>query len=253
MPFIFLDSIRLFYEIRGNGKPVVFIHHLAGSYKSWKYIAPYLPYNFTTLVYDLRGHGRSSVPLGPYSIEDHSKDLKILLSELGIEKAILVGHSIGSLIAIDYATKYAVEKLILIGALYKAPSPEIYNKYLQIAMNFGMTALAEYRKIHKEFSESLINNHDAWNSLLEVYNETSPLGYKYTVEGLINAKDYSEDLAKIDTKTLVVYGSNDSLVINSTLFKNVLKDVEVKILNGYGHFLNFENPNGLLEIIESFL
>ncbi|BDB97014.1 alpha/beta fold hydrolase [Saccharolobus caldissimus] len=253
MPFVFLDNIRLYYEIHGSGKPVVFIHHLAGSYKSWKYIIPNISLENFTISYDLRGHGRSSVPPNTYYIEDHSSDLKTLLSQLGVERPILVGHSIGSLIAIDYATKYPVEKLILIGALYKAPQPEVYDKYVRIALNFGMRALAEYRRLYREFSQSLLNNYEAWNSLLEVYMETNPLGYKNTVEGLIRAKDYSEDLRKLDIKTLVIYGSDDALAINSTIFKNTMKDVEIKVINGYGHFLNFEEPIRLSELIMNFL
>ncbi|AAK40458.1 alpha/beta hydrolase [Saccharolobus solfataricus] len=229
------------------------IHHLAGSYKSWKFVIPKLSLDNTVVAYDLRGHGRSSTPNSPYNIEDHSNDLRRLLVQLGIEKPVLIGHSIGSLIAIDYALKYPIEKLVLIGALYRAPSSEVYEKYVRIAVNFGMRALAEYRRFHKEFTETLASNYQAWNSLLEVYEETTPIGYKNAVEGLLKAKDYSDELMGINAKTLIVYGTYDGLIVNLNVFKNNMKNVEIKTIDGYGHFLNFENPLLLSEIIKNFL
>ncbi|WP_338599635.1 alpha/beta hydrolase [Sulfolobus tengchongensis] len=253
MPFLFTDDARIYYETRGIGKPIVLIHHLAGSYKSWKFVAPELSLDNTIIIYDLRGHGRSSVLNTPYYIEDHTRDLRSLLVQLNVTKPIIVGHSLGTLIALDYALNYPVEKLILIGALYKAPSREAYEKYVRIALNFGMRALAEYRKIYKEFAESLTANYQAWNSLLEVYEETTPIGYKNAVEGLLRAKDYSDEMSRISAKTLVIYGTYDGLIINQSIFKNNMKDIEVKIVDGYGHFLNFENPILLSQIIKSFL
>ncbi|ACP36174.1 alpha/beta hydrolase fold protein [Sulfolobus islandicus L.S.2.15] len=253
IPFIISNGVRLYYEVRGNGKPIVLIHHLAGNYKSWKFVIPKLTLDSTVVVYDLRGHGRSSTPNSPYNIEEYSSDLRGLLVQLGIEKPILVGHSIGSLIAIDYALKYPVEKLILVGALYKAPSPEVYEKYVRIAVNFGLRALAEYRRLHKEFAETLVSNYHAWNSLLEVYEETTPIGYKNAVEGLLKAKDYSDELREINVNTLLVYGTYDGLITNINVFKNNMKNVETKTIEGYGHFLNFENPSLLSDIIKNFL
>nr|WP_231961250.1 alpha/beta hydrolase [Sulfolobus sp. A20] len=246
-------NIGLFFNMAGSGKPIVLIHHLAGSYKSWKFVSPKLAEENLILVYDLRGHGRSSIPFGPYYIEDHSQDLRSLILQLRLESPILVGHSIGSLVAIDYALKYNTEKLILIGALYKSPSAQAYEKYLRVAQNFGMRALAEYRRIYKEFSEKLINNYTAWNSLLEVYEETNVLGYKYAVEGLLMAKDYSEDLKKISSKTLLIYGNNDGLISNLSVFKNNMKDIETKIIDDCGHFPNFEDPETLVKFIKNFL
>ncbi|AWR98250.1 alpha/beta fold hydrolase [Acidianus sulfidivorans JP7] len=253
MPFVVLDDVRIYYENLGIGKPIVFIHHLAGSFKSWIYQARYFSNKFSVILYDLRGHGRSSIPNYPYLIEQHSKDLKGLLEYLRIDNPIIVGHSLGTLIALDYATRFNIEKLILIGALYKAPDPEPYYNYISIATSFGMEALAEYRRLHREFSDSLAMNPVAWNLLLEIYKENNPLGYKYAVEGLLNARDYSRDLKNIDEDTLLVYGSEDKLSKNIDIFKNNVNKLKYYILNGYGHFLNIEDPDELNNLIFNFL
>lgn len=243
MPFITLDDVRIYYESIGVGKPLVFIHHLAGSFKSWIYQLKYFSDKYYVIAYDLRGHGRSSIPNYPYLIEHHAKDLKNLLDYLRVNEPIIVGHSLGSLVALDYATKFNVEKMILIGALYKAPDPDPYLNYVKIAMNFGMEALANYRRIRKEFSEALVSNPTAWNLLLEVYKENTPKGYKYAVEGLLSSRDYSNDLRKIDEEVSLIYGSEDRFSTNLEVFVNKLPNSRYKIINGYGHFLNFEAPD----------
>jgi len=245
------NGIRIFYQERGEGKTIVLIHHLAGSINSWKYVFPVLTEKYRVIEYDLRGHGRSSVASGPYEIEDHSEDLKLLLEELDVEDPIIVGHSIGTLIAIDYALHNQVDKLVLIGALYKAPNPEPYERYLSIAMNLGMQALAEYRRKQGEFSSKLLEK--AWSDLLQVYKENTPIGYKYAVEGLLNAKDYSKDLEKIDNETLIIYGDEDKLSSNLSTLQNKIKNAKTQILRGYGHFLNFEDPEDITKLIIDFL
>jgi len=245
------NGIRIFYQERGEGKTIVLIHHLAGSINSWKYVFPVLTEKYRVIEYDLRGHGRSSVASGPYEIEDHSEDLKLLLEELNVEDPIIVGHSIGTLIAIDYALHNQVDKLVLIGALYKAPNPEPYERYLSIAMNLGMQALAEFRRKQGEFSSKLLER--AWSDLLQVYKENTPIGYKYAVEGLLSAKDYSKDLEKIDNETLIIYGDEDKLSSNLSTLQNKIKNAKTQILKGYGHFLNFEDPEDITKLIIEFV
>jgi pimeloyl-ACP methyl ester carboxylesterase len=252
MPFATLDEIKIYYETFGEGKPVVFIHHLAGSYRSWSHQSYYFSKRYNVIVYDLRGHGRSSTPLSPYRIEDHAKDLNNLLEYLQIKNPIIVGHSIGTLIALDFALKHSLEKLILIGALYKSPDPEQYTRYISIANTYGMEALALYRKMNKEFSDTLVDNQLAWNELLDVYRDNSPIGYRYAVEGLLLARNYEEDIEKIDIPTLIIYGSNDKLIQNIEIFRE-MRNYKENIIYGFGHFLNFEAPDKLNGIIESFL
>ena len=250
--FVILDDVKIYYEIKGEGKPIILIHHLAGSYKSWSDVIYYLSQKYTVISYDLRGHGRSSILPYEYKIEDHSKDLKGLIEYLRLDNPIIIGHSLGTLVAIDYALKNPVDKIVLIGALYKAPNPEPYEKYVSIALNFGMEALAEYRKTIGDFADSLILNPIAWSKLLEVYRDNTPLGYKYAVDGLLHARDYSTDLPKIDEKTLIIYGSEDKLKQNLNTMLTIPQST-YRILNGYGHFLNFEAPDELLNLIVSFL
>jgi len=254
MPVVLVNGVRIYYEERGYGKALVFIHHLGGSSRSWKYVLPYFTDKYRVIAYDLRGHGRSEVVPGAYKIQDHKNDLKELLNLLKVNKPVLIGHSIGSLIAIDYALEEGnVDGLVLIGALVKAPAREIYERYLSISMNFGMRALAEYRRKNGEFTRHLTENPRAWSEFLSIYQENTPLGFKYTVEGLLEAPDYTERLKEINSPVLVVYGTEDRFFNNLEIFKRNLKNLKYHLLEGYGHFLNLEAPDLLSKIIIDFL
>ncbi|MCG2888267.1 MAG: alpha/beta hydrolase [Sulfolobales archaeon] len=246
-----VNSIRIFFREFGEGEPVVLIHHLAGTHNSWREVS--LRTDKRVITYDLRGHGRSSVPMTEYLIEDHREDLRGLLEFLDVEDPILVGHSIGSLIALDYALKYSVKKLVLIGALVSAPNPEPYERYVDVAMRLGMIALAEYRKNLGDFSEALIKNARAWNNLLSVYSENSPLGYKYATLGLLKARNYVNDLERLDVPVKVIYGSQDKLIANLETFRQRVRNLSVAVIEGVGHFVNFEAPERLSEEINGFV
>ncbi|MEM0373935.1 MAG: alpha/beta hydrolase [Sulfolobaceae archaeon] len=253
MPVALINGVRIYYEDKGIGKPIVFIHHLAGSLRSWKYVLPYFLDKYRVIAYDLRGHGRSEIVPGKYRIQDHRDDLKGLLDLLNIRRPILVGHSIGSLIAIDYAIENDVEVLILIGALVSAPSKDIYERYLSIAMNFGMRALAEYRRKNGDFTRYLTENQRVWSDFLSIYQENTPLGFKYTVEGLVEAPDYTDKLDIIRSPVLVIYGSEDRFITSLDAFKRKVRNLRYHVVNGYGHFLNLEAPDLISKLIIDFL
>ncbi|MBI4553761.1 MAG: alpha/beta hydrolase [Candidatus Latescibacteria bacterium] len=97
-------GIDVYYERDGDGEPaLVFLHGGGGHCWHWQLQMPYFARLTTVLVYDLRGHGRSDAPGGRYSIETFVDDLASLLDALRIERPILVGHSLGGMIALRYA------------------------------------------------------------------------------------------------------------------------------------------------------
>lgn len=114
MPYLDIPHGTLYYEVSGTGPPIVFIHGLAGDARMWDQHAAYLADRFQVVRYDLRGHGRSTMPAdAPYS---HSDDLAELLDHLAIERAIVVGQSMGGEIAVSFALGYPerVTRLVLV-------------------------------------------------------------------------------------------------------------------------------------------
>jgi 3-oxoadipate enol-lactonase len=105
--FARLDALTLHYRLEGQGpSTLVFINSLGSDLRIWDAVAAHFAAHFQILRYDKRGHGLSDAPTGPYTLEDHREDLRGLLEHLGIPKAILVGISVGGMIALDFALHY---------------------------------------------------------------------------------------------------------------------------------------------------
>lgn len=103
----------LYYEIQGQGEPVVLLHSGGADLRDWQFIAPQLAKNYQVIAFDGRGAGQSPPLLEP---ANYVEDLKKLLDHFGIQQAALVGHSIGGQIATDFALAYPnrVSKLVLV-------------------------------------------------------------------------------------------------------------------------------------------
>lgn len=103
----------LFYEVQGEGLPIVMIHSPGVDSREWKYVAPILAQSYKVLTFDLRGTGRSPAPQSPTSPVE---DLRMLLGHLELERVTLIGHSMGGQAATDFTLSYPsmVDRLVVI-------------------------------------------------------------------------------------------------------------------------------------------
>lgn len=120
MPYLAAAHGRIHYQQSGQGPNLVLLHGLGGNLALWHFsFVTHLRSDYTITTYDLRGHGRSDMPPEGYTTRRMALDLKLLLDELGIEKAHLLGHSFGADICLHFALLYPerVDKLIIIDAM----------------------------------------------------------------------------------------------------------------------------------------
>src|SRR3954468_18898917 len=94
-----LHGHQVVYRIAGSGPPVVLIHGMVNSSRHWQAVAARLADRYTVIAPDLVGHGDSATPRGDYSLGAHAAVIRDLLAALGIERATMVGHSLGGGIA----------------------------------------------------------------------------------------------------------------------------------------------------------
>lgn len=107
MPYVEIEDINLYYEINGKGTPFVFIQGAFVSSTMWEKQVGFFSNTFQTLIYDIRGHGKTGLSSRKkYSIELYADDLINLLNELKIDRPIICGISLGGMIAQVFATKY---------------------------------------------------------------------------------------------------------------------------------------------------
>ena len=104
MPKLRVNNTGIYYEVTGQGEPLLFIHGLASSSRSWKKQVPFFARHYRVITFDIRGHGRSDKPLlEPYSIKLFATDTVELMKALGIDSAHVVGFSMGGMVGFQLA------------------------------------------------------------------------------------------------------------------------------------------------------
>ena len=112
-------AVQCAESVEGEGPPVFLIHGIGASRRAWDGLVPHLAPRFRCIRYDLRGHGVSPRPPGPYDLDDLVADLEALRARLGIDRAHVVGHSLGGMIGPAYARAYP-QRVISLGLLSTA-------------------------------------------------------------------------------------------------------------------------------------
>lgn len=118
MPTIRVNDVNLYYEVNGEGQPLAFIHGLGSSGRDWEFQVAEFSKRYMVITLDLRGHGRSDKPAGPYSMAMFAADTAGLLKALGAEAAHVVGLSLGGGVAFQLAldTPALVRTLVIVNS-----------------------------------------------------------------------------------------------------------------------------------------
>src|SRR3954462_11737253 len=122
-----LHGHRVMYRMAGSGPPVVLIHGMVNSSRHWEAVASRLADRYTVIAPDLIGHGDSATPRGDYSLGAHATFIRDLLAVIGVDRASIVGHSLGGGVAMQFFYQFPqrTERLVLVssGGLGRGVSP----------------------------------------------------------------------------------------------------------------------------------
>jgi pimeloyl-ACP methyl ester carboxylesterase len=218
--------------------PSVFVHGVGLDHQMWKPQINSLN-EFSTLTYDLLGHGKSELIDNEVSLDDFSNQLKSLLDFLNIKEINLIGFSLGSLIAIDFTTKFKeyLNTLTLMGTTYQRTDEErsrVLDRFEQAKLNkpisrqalkrwFSDKYLDENPEIYIEFMNILNKKPKDHNNFLKAYKL------------FVNHRDDIELIKKIETKTLIMTGSDDpgsTVAMSESLSKVLVNSKFVEVKNG---------------------
>src|SRR6266576_6120297 len=113
-----LHGHRVIYRVAGSGPPVVLIHGMINSSRHWEEVALRLAHRHTVIAPDLIGHGDSATPRGDYSLGAHAAVIRDLLAAIGVDRASIVGHSLGGGVAMQYFWQFPerTERLVLVSS-----------------------------------------------------------------------------------------------------------------------------------------
>jgi len=193
--FIIADDITLHYVQWGEqGQPIICIHGLTANAFSFQAFADELAKDHRVIAYDLRGRGDSDKPEEGYSIPLHAADLAELINELGLERPILIGHSLGALIALYFAAHFPdkLSKLVLVdaGASFPWKTPEEQPAWLTTAINRLGTPISSYKEYIATLKTAPFLG-PYWNEYFDIYfkNDVFP-----DSDGTVAAKAYREGI-----------------------------------------------------------
>ncbi len=212
MPYADLAEARLRYRFDGpEERPVLVLSHSLGADMAmWDDVVPALAEQYRVLRYDMRGHGKSSAPPGPYALTDLGKDVLALLDELGLQRCFFCGLSLGGMIGI-WLGAHAPErvgKLILANTAARIGTREGWNLRIERVLAEGMESVADEvleRWFTPQFREANPARVDAMRRTLMT---TSAEGYAHCCAA-IRDMDLTARLHAIQTLSLVVGGTFD--------------------------------------------
>lgn len=261
------DGESLAYIDRGerSGSALVLIHGYTDNARDWAPMLPYLSKHYRLILVDIRGHGRSSKPECCYTRLDFAYDIKLLLDALGVQKADIVGHSLGSIIAQTFA-EYWPERtahVVLISSTGGSP-PDRPKKPAQFDFAAEIRKLKEPIEADSPFMIAWWDSptpvdpdfirrqrQDAAGIPLRVW--LAVLDQALPADNLYG--DLQSTLPRLKAPTLLVWGGKDPIMeedVRQTL-RNALPNAAVKIFDGLGHNPFWEDPRGVAEIINAFL
>jgi len=237
---------------------VVLLHGVGDSLDAWDGVIRSLPEGFDVIRYDLRGHGRSEKPQGPYRLADIVDDHLALLAQLGIDRAHVVGYSLGGLIAqaIALSAPDSVERLVLLSCIaFRTPTEqEAVLGRLATLEHAGIGGSAG-ANAERWFTEAFRRSHpDEVRRQVERLAVNDPNAYLEAYR-VLATNDLGDQLKKITLPTLVITGEHDegSPPRMARLMSEQIDGSELIILEGQKHSVLTEVPEVVAREISRFL
>lgn len=256
MPEFTLNGVRLYYEEAGEGPPLLLLHGLGSSHNMFKEEMAQFKNDYRVIAIDCRGHGQSDKP-AKYTLNDHIEDAVALLDHLGIERAHVIGVSMGSYIAqgLVLAHPDRVGKLVLV--VSKAHGKTSSTQEMLVRYADELEGIPEQKQM-EYLSKYVFHNLPAiqkWREeMLELEPElsiTEMAAANKAMEGF----DFRAALPTVEAETLVISGSHDGLnpPVRGKELASLIPNAAYVEFEGSGHAPNVEEPEKFKETILNFL
>jgi 3-oxoadipate enol-lactonase len=257
MPFVDSNYAQIHYALEGPpAKPALVLSNSLGTnFSMWDPQIPEFQKYFHLLRYDTRGHGRSSVTPGPYSIEQLAKDVLALANALKLDRFHFCGLSMGGMTGMWLAANAPerLNKLVLCNTAAKIGTAEMWNARIDTVRNDGMKPVAA-AAMDRWFSTAFRQkNPSAIASTQKILEETSPEGYAANCAA-VRDFDFRDQLHQIRTPGLVICGTHDPATPPSDgqfLAKTVLGARYVEL--NAAHLSNIEDSSRFTREVIDFL
>jgi pimeloyl-ACP methyl ester carboxylesterase len=265
------DGANIFVRYGGTGPAVVLLHGFGDTGVMWGPLAAQLAKTHTVIVPDLRGMGRSSKPAGGYDKKSQAADVRAVVTKLGQDRAAVVGHDIGTMVAYAYAARYPdkVDKLVVMDAPVPgiAPWDQIILSPKLWHFNFGgphaERLVAGRERIYldrfwDEFAGDPSKIDEPTRAYYtQQYSQPGAMRAAFAQFNTIALKDVADNRASSQvrlTMPVLAIGAEKSLGASvAATMRNAATNVQEAVVPGAGHWLMEERPEAIIALVGKFL
>ena len=264
-----LHGHRAIYRIAGSGPPVVLIHGMVNSSRHWEQVAVRLAADHTVIAPDLIGHGDSATPRGDYSLGAHAASIRDLLSAIGIDRASIVGHSLGGGVAMQFFYQFPqrTERLALVssGGLGREVSPLLRSAAVP-GFSLALSLLAHRRLLAllrgggRLLGRRGVYLEQVARALRPLEDRESRSAFLHTLRSVIDVRGQrvsaTDRLYLLQAMpTLIVWGERDNTIplAHGRAAHAAAPGSRFETLPRAAHFPHLEDPEGLASVLQDWL
>lgn len=250
------NGVTLPYIEQGNaeGLPVVLVHGFIDSWRSWETVLPSLPDSLQAIAMTQRGHGDADRPVTGYGVRDFAADLSAFIDALDLERIVVVGHSLGSLIAQRFTMDHPerVLGLVLIGsATTWRGNPVVEGVWEDVVSTLSDPVDPDFVR---DFQDSPRLSRQRHEVVVQESLKVPARVMRATLRGILEA-DFSAELSTIQAPTLIIWGDEDPLCPYSDqqALNGAIAGSQLTIYSGSGHNPHWEDPERFAADLVAFV
>jgi pimeloyl-ACP methyl ester carboxylesterase len=262
------DGVKLYYEEVGQGTPIVFVHEFADDIKGWAAQVKFFARRYRTIAYNARGYPPSDVPADAerYSQAQAAEDIKAILDHLKLDKAHVVGLSMGGYATLHFGLMFPERALSLMvgGAGYGSVSTDraSFHKDTDVVIaqfeQGGMAKVAEFYTRGPTRVQFMAKDPVGWQEFYDRFAGGSALGHANTMRGVQRRRpsifELETKLERLEVPTLIMTGDEDEPCLEPALFmKRKIRTSGLVVIPNSGHAINLEEPDLFNRALLDFL
>lgn len=257
MPFLQFPDLKLYYEINGEGPPLLLIHGLGSSGHDWEKQIPHFVQRYQIVTPDLRGHGRSDKPPGPYSIGLFAEDAVALIHALELAPLHLVGISMGGMVAFELAVRCPemLRSLTVVNS-YPEMRVETLWEHMQVWRRYLFLELLGMRGTGVMLGRHLFpfpEQAELRKLFVQRWAENDKRAYRESLRAIFNW-DVEDQLGKIKCPVLVVASDGDYMPLEEKrTYTAKVPDAKLVVIENARHAVTAERPGQFNMVLDEFL
>lgn len=254
------DDAEIFYDVAGDGPPVVLLHPFPVHHEFWFPVSKFLSSRYQLIMPDLRGHGESDLGDGPATMQKHASDIARVMDAAAVDRAPLIGVSIGGYAIFEFWRRFRnrVSALVLCNTKASADNPEARAGRLEAANDVLQRGTGPFFEgmLQKLLGETTRRSRsDLVEGALRMMRKMSPEDVAGVQQGMADRPDSITTLKTINVPTLMITGDEDKMtgVPDAEVMKQNISGAQIKVVAKAGHYSPWEQSEEVGKILRQFL